>query len=185
MGLDVHKRTVYITELDDDGNIVEQYEIGNNINELEQFRSRYIDLNPEIALEVSTTGKYIAGKLRDMGFHVHLAYPFKLSIIFKSSKKNDKDDSYKLAKLLRLGELPEVRVSSKESDELRSVVNYRRSISEDITRIKNSIHALLSLHGIVLKQTDIFGSSGLMEIEKESAKLGTDERIVLNHMLHP
>ena len=73
MGLDVHKRTVYITELDDDGNIMEQYEIGNNINELEQFRSRYIDLNPEIALEVSTTGKYIARKLSDMGFHVHLA----------------------------------------------------------------------------------------------------------------
>ena len=74
--------------LDDDENIMEQSEIGNNINELEQFRSRYIDLNPEIALEVSTTGKYIARKLRDMGFHVHLADPFKLSIIFKSSKKH-------------------------------------------------------------------------------------------------
>ena len=57
-------------------------------------------MKPEIALEVSTTGK-----LRDMGFHVHLADPFKLSIIFKSSKKNDREDSYKLAKLLRLNEL--------------------------------------------------------------------------------
>ena len=92
---------------DDDEKIMEQSEIGNNINELEQFRSRYIDLNPEIALEVSTTGKYIAGKLRDMGFHVHLADPFKLSIIFKSSKKNDREDSYKLVKCKCLSKMSE------------------------------------------------------------------------------
>ena len=183
IGMDVHKRTVYITELDDDGDIMEQYGIGNNINELEQFRSRYIDLNTEIALEVSTTGKYIAGKLRDMDFHVHLADPFKLSIIFKSSKKNDREDLYKLAKLLRLNELPEVHVQSRESNQLISMVRYRRSIGEDITRIKNRIHALLSSHGITLRQKDIFGRSGLMEIERQSTKLSASERTVLNRML--
>ena len=154
--------------LDDDGNIMEQYEIGNNINELEQFRSRYIDLNPEIALEVSTTGKYIAGKLRDMDFHVHLAYPFKLSIIFKSSKKNDREDLYKLAKLLRLNELPEVHLPSRESDQLRSLVRYRQSIGRDITMIKNRINALLSSHGMVIDASDIFGKKGISQIYNAS-----------------
>ena len=183
MGLDVHKRTVYITELDDDGNIMEQYEIGNNINELEQFRSRYIDLNPEIALEVSTTGKYIAGKLRDMGFHVHLADPFKLSIIFKSSKKNDREDSYKLAKLLRLNELPEVHLPSRESDQLRSLVRYRQSIGRDITMIKNRIHALLSSHGMVIDASDIFGKKGISQIYNASKLLPQSETMILSSMI--
>ena len=41
--------------------------------------------------------------------------------------ENDKEDSYKLAKLLRLKELPEVHISSKEANVLRSYVRYRKS----------------------------------------------------------
>ncbi|MEM3846114.1 MAG: hypothetical protein QXU98_10490 [Candidatus Parvarchaeota archaeon] len=44
--------------------------------------------------------------LRDKGFSVHIADPAKMALIFNSSKKNDREDSYKIAKLLRLGELP-------------------------------------------------------------------------------
>ena len=96
------------------------------------FKSRYLDLKPEIALEVSTSGKYIARKLRDMGFSVHLADPSKLSLIFMTAKKNNKEDSYKLAKLLRLQELPEVHLPSRFSDALRSIVRYRKSIGEEM-----------------------------------------------------
>ena len=183
IGMDVHKRTVYITEMNEDGNIMEQYEIANTDDSWTEFGKRYLCMKPEIALEVSTTEKYIARKLREMGFSVHPADPVKLALIFNTSKKNDREDSYKLAKLLRLNELPEVHLPSRESDDLRSLVRYRRSIGEDITRIKNRIHALLSSHGITLRQTDIFGRSGLMEIERQSTKLSASERIVLNCML--
>jgi transposase len=169
--------------MNEDGNIMEQYEIANTDDSWTEFGKRYLCMKPEIALEVSTTGKYIAGKLREMGFSVHPADPVKLALIFNTSKKNDREDSYKLAKLLRLNELPEVHLPSRESDDLRSLVRYRRSIGEDITRIKNRIHALLSSHGITLRQTDIFGRSGLMEIERQSTKLSTSERTVLNRML--
>ena len=90
------------------------------------FKSRYLDLKPEIALEVSTSGKYIARILRYMGFSVHLADPSKLSLIFMTAKKNDKEDSYKLAKLLRLKELPEVHLPSKFSDALRSLCKVQK-----------------------------------------------------------
>ena len=69
-----------------------------------------------------------------------------------------------LAKLLRLGELPEVHVPSRESDQLRSLVRYRQSIGRDITMIKNIIHALLSSHGMVIDASDIFGKRGISQI---------------------
>ena len=98
--------------MDEEGNVYESYEIENTESALNAFRSRYLDLRPEVALEVLTSGKYIARKLRDMGFSVHLADLSKLSLIFMTAKKNDRGDSYKLAKLLRLGELPEVHLLS-------------------------------------------------------------------------
>ncbi len=183
IGLDVHKRTVYITEMNEDGSIGEQYEIENTEDSWEDFRSRYLDLRPEIALEVSTSGKYVARKLRDMGFSVHLADPVKLALIFNTAKKNDKEDSYKLAKLLRLDELPEVHLPSRFSDDLRSIVRYRKSIGEEIAMLKNRVHAILARNGISITASDTFGRRGLREIESQSGRMTATERILLSDML--
>ena len=183
IGLDVHKCSVYITEMKEDGNISEQYEIENKDESWNAFRDRYLEVRPEIALEVSTTGKYVARLLRDMGMKAHIADPVKLSLIFNTTKKNDREDSYKLAKLLRLGELPEVHLPSRESDDLRSLVRYRKSIGEEMTMIKNRTHALLSRYGITVEASDIFGRGGIREIEKRSEKLSESDRYILSDML--
>ena len=130
--------------MNDDESINEQYEIANAVGSWKNFRDRFIEQKPEIALEISTTGKHVARKLRDMGFSIHPADPVKLALIFNTARKNDKEDSYKLEKLLRLGELPEVHLPSQFSDALRSIVRYKKSIGEEITMLKNRIHALLS-----------------------------------------
>ena len=61
--------------MEDNGDVKEQYEILNDESAWTEFRERYLSKEPEISLEVSTSGKYIARKLRDMGFSVHLADP--------------------------------------------------------------------------------------------------------------
>ena len=90
---------------------------------------------------------------------------------------------YKLAKLLRLGELPEVHLPSEYSDDLKSLVRYRKSFGEEVTMIKNRIHALLTMHGIIVDATDIFGRKGLREIEESFPKLKENEKIVMEDML--
>ena len=74
--------------MEDNGNVKEQYEIVNDESAWIEFRERYLSKNPEISLEVSTSGKYAARKLRDIGFSIHLADPSKLSLIFNTGKKN-------------------------------------------------------------------------------------------------
>ncbi|MEM3845123.1 MAG: hypothetical protein QXU98_05420 [Candidatus Parvarchaeota archaeon] len=59
---------------------------------------------------------------------MHIADPARKALIFNSSKKNDREDSYKLAKSLRLGELPDVQLPSKYLDDLRYLVGYRKSL---------------------------------------------------------
>jgi len=183
IGMDVHKHSVFVTEMEEEGNVKDQYEMSNDDESWESFLSRYSVYGNEIALEISTTGKFIARKLRNMGFSVHIADPVKLDLIFNTTKKNDREDSYKLAKLLRLGELPEVHLPSKESDDLRSITRYRKSIGEEITMLKNRIHALLSSYGISIEATDIFGKKGTAEIDKVSKILSESDRFILSSIL--
>ncbi len=110
IGLDIHKEGVYVTALDEDGKVLEQYEMPNSDEEWIKFKEKYMELKPDIAMEMSTSGKYVARLLRDMGFSIHIADPANLALIFKASRKNDKEDSYKLAKLLRLNDCQ--RISS-------------------------------------------------------------------------
>ncbi len=100
--MDVHKNSVNVTEMEEDGSVAENYEIENSGVAWNGLTERYSSTKPEIALEQSTSGKYVARLLRDRGFSVHIADPAKMALIFNSSKKNDREDSYKLAKLLRL-----------------------------------------------------------------------------------
>jgi len=114
---------------------------------------------------------------------VHLADPEKIALVFHSPKKNDREDSYKLAKLLRLGELPEVHLPSEYSDEVKSLVRYRKSLGEEVTAVKNKIHAILSLHGITVDATDIFGRKGMREIEESLPEMNENEKIIMDDML--
>ena len=79
---------IYVTEMDENGVVAEQYEMKNNEECWQRFRERYISSIPEIALEMSSSGKYVAGLLRDMGFSIHIADPVKLALIFNTSKKH-------------------------------------------------------------------------------------------------
>ncbi len=56
-------------------------------------------------------------------------------------------------------------------------------MSEESTAIKNGIHALLTMHGIVIDETDIFGKRGMKKIEEAVSKMTTAENIVMSDML--
>ncbi len=183
IGMDIHKEMVYVTAMEEDGAIREQYEMKNDDEEWREFMDKYMKLKPDIAVEMSTSGKYAARILRDMGFSVHVADPASLALIYNTPRKNDKEDSYKLAKLLRLSELPEVHLPSREAESMRALVRYRKSMGEDMAELKNRVHAILSLYGIHIHATDIFGRKGLKEIEKASSRLSAEDRFVLNDLL--
>jgi len=58
IGLNVHKDLVYVTRMEKDGKITEQYDIKNSEKSCNKFVGKYILDMPEIALEASTSGKH-------------------------------------------------------------------------------------------------------------------------------
>lgn len=170
IGIDAHKLSESICVTDGDGNIVEEYKMNNTEENWNSFMEKY-PKDAEIAVESSTTGKYVAMLLRDNGFRIHLANPKALRIIFRSTKKTDRNDARNLAKLLRMGELPESYLPTKEIDGYRTMIRYRRSLGEDMTALKNKVHALLAGYGIKIDAADIFGRKGIAQIRYSYGKL--------------
>ena len=183
IGIDAHKLSESVCVTDKNGNIMEEYKMDNTEENWTAFMNKYPKDDTEIAVESSTTGKYVAHLLRDNGFNIHLANPKKLKITFSSNKKTDKNDARNLAKLLRMGELPESYLPSKRVDELRSLVRYRRTLGEEITSIKNKVHALLAIHGISIDASDIFGKRSLSRILASSDKLPETDSVILTDLI--
>ncbi len=57
---------MYITARDENGIVTEQYEIENMDDEWNKFKGEYLSLKPEIAMEISSSGKYVARLFMDM-----------------------------------------------------------------------------------------------------------------------
>ncbi|MGC8582055.1 MAG: IS110 family transposase, partial [Thermoplasmata archaeon] len=87
IGIDAHKKLNNFCVLDDAGNILEISDFQNNEPELNNFILKYNKLKPEIAVEASTSGKFVAKTLANACMNVHLANPTGIAAIYSSSKK--------------------------------------------------------------------------------------------------
>ncbi len=63
--------------------------------------------------------------------------------------KTDKRDALRLARLLHIGELPEVRVPTDEEEAARDLVRAREDARADLMRARHRLSKLLLRHGIV------------------------------------
>ena len=83
IGLDVHKRSVYGTVMEDNGDIIVQRNMENNIETVNGFLSDYRD--HDIVIESSTSGKYLCKELLKLNYKIHLINPAKVPEISKNS----------------------------------------------------------------------------------------------------
>ncbi len=182
IGIDAHKLSESVCVTDNEGKIVEEYRMDNTEKEWNVFMGKY-SKDSDVVVESSTTGKYVARMLRDNGFRIHLANPKALKIIFRSTKKTDKNDARNLAKIFRIGELPESYLPSRKIDNIRSMIRYRRSLGEEVTAIKNRVHALLARNGLSVEASDIFGKRALKKMLELSANLNETDGFILTDLI--
>ena len=182
IGLDVHKRSVYGTVMEDNGDIIVQRNMENNMETVNGFLSDYRD--HDIVIESSTSGKYLCKELLKLNYKVHLINPAKVPEIANNYKKTDREDSFQLADVFRKGGMKEIYIPSEDIENIRSLVRYRHSLGEEITLKKNKVHALLTSYGIIIKATDPFGKKGLREIENNYNNLNYSDKIVLRSLLN-
>ncbi|WP_117367869.1 IS110 family RNA-guided transposase [Natrarchaeobaculum sulfurireducens] len=161
IGIDVHKRYSQIAVLDKNGEIVEEVRVENA--NLDDFAQRYA--GSKAALEATSNYYHIHDTLSEY-LDVTVANPGELKLISDSDKKTDRVDAKQLARMVRLGSVPESYVPTDEVRQARALVRGRQKLVENRTEYANKIHGLLSDHGITreVKPLSVEGREFLAEL---------------------
>lgn len=150
LGIDLHKQDAQVAVLDAAGELVDEHRV--SLDGLEALAQQYA--GGEAVLEATTNYYHIHDTLAEY-LDVTVAHPGKLTLIAQNDTKTDTVDARELARLLRLGSVPESYVPTDEIREVRTLVRGRQSLLESRTEYVNKIHGLLADAGITRDVTPL------------------------------
>lgn len=113
------------------------------------LRKNFPNGNYLSAYEAGFCGYSVHRELEKLGIKNIIVNPADIPTTDKERRqKDDARDSRKIARSLQSGDLEAIYIPSIATQELRSLVRYRKSIVKDLSRNKNRIKSFLYLHGI-------------------------------------
>jgi transposase len=163
-GIDLHKKTSFITTVDERGRIVRKANLQNVEREILEYFTA-LGTETKIVIESMASWYWLYDLLIGNGFEVMISHPAKTKAIASAKIKNDKVDSHMLAQLLRSNLLPGVHVSSLRLRKLKEALRHRSRLVGDATRMKNRIHMLLTKNNCPAPFADLFGVQGLQYLQ--------------------
>jgi len=159
IGVDLHKKTCYVTVMNSGGKIKKQTEISTEAEIVSRFFKRY----PDVPVAVESTMNWIPfyENLESLGCKVSLSNPLQTKAIASARIKNDKVDSKILADLLRTNLLPTAYIQPRKIRDLKELVRERAHFVQMRTQIKNKIHSVLFKTNNRHEFTNLYGKAGM------------------------
>lgn len=153
IGIDVHEKSWQVTILDDTRELKSMNMPPDPLKLKHFLQRKFPDYNYFSAYEAGYFGFSSCYKLREWGINCIVLNPCDIpqSQIHKI-RKNDKNDSQKIALALRSRSVKGVFIPSQSDFEHRGLVRRRAQIVKTMTRIKNTIKAFLRANGIEYKK---------------------------------
>ena len=159
-GIDLHKKTSFITTVNENGQIVQRRNLPNDEVEILHY-FLWLDDDTEVVIESTANWYWLYDLLTQHGMRVVISNPVKTKAIASARIKNDKLDSHMLAQLLRADLLSTVHVSSLETRQLKELLRHRSKLVKDAVRMKNRIHSIMAKNNFHVPVSDLFGLRGL------------------------
>jgi transposase len=174
MGIDLHKRFMFATVIDENGKEVERARVENKkssiLTYIEQIKS--IDEDISAVVEATSNCSKLYDELENLVDSICIANPLKTKAIASARIKTDKIDSRILALLLRSDLIPKAHMPAKTTREIRKLTRYHVSLTRVMTSLKNRVHAILAKYDIdspiLSSASDIFGKIGTKELRSLS-----------------
>jgi transposase len=164
-GIDLHKKTSFITTIDARGKLVTRANLQNVEEDILAYFANLGD-KTKIVIESMSSWYWLYDLLTAKAFEVVISNPVKTKAIASAKIKNDKIDSHMLAQLLRADLISTVHVSSLETRKLKELLRHRSRLVRDSTRMKNRIHMLLMKNNFRSPVSDLFGVQGLRYLKE-------------------
>jgi len=126
-GIDLHAKKSQMCIIDRDGKKVKEENLDNDFTVILKFLKPF-GKDVHIAIESTINWYWIVDGLMEAGYDVKLAHTLGLYMITGAKVKTDRRDAFKLAKLLRMGEIPEAYIYPKEKRPLRDLLRRRAGL---------------------------------------------------------
>lgn len=123
-GIDLGSKGSHICVIDEDDRKLVDKKIVNDLSEIEAQLSSFKE-RLQIVVESTFNWDWIVYGLEDKGYSVKLAHALGLKAIIWSKKKTDKWDAFTLARLLRVGMIPQAYIYPKDQRPLRDLLRER------------------------------------------------------------
>ena len=133
VGIDLGKRTYEIKFINENGNVNGT----NGVTSPAGRKALYKKLRStdRVAIEVCSLAMVMAKEIeKEVGCEVVLLNPSQIALIYRSLKKNDKEDALKLARLVQKytnEELPKVELPSEHEENIRQILTELRQLKHD------------------------------------------------------
>jgi transposase len=146
--LDVHALSVVAHAIDEETGKIERARLCPAHDEVLSWLHQLRD-PVRVTYEAGPTGFGLARAINDAGMECVVAAPSKLQRPAGDRIKTDARDAAHLARLLRLGEITEVRVPDRDIEAVRDLVRAREDARADLMRVRHRLSKLLLRQGIV------------------------------------
>ena len=170
VGIDLGKRTYEMVIAGKGGKVIKNN--GKTYTEGRQKLYKKLKKTDKVALEAGSLAFIMAKEIEEsVGCQVYVLNPYRLSIIYKSMKKTDKEDALKLAHIIedfQEERLPVVPLPSEKEMERRKILSGYRRAQQSRSRDINRLHALFVNQGITtVVRKDLAESVNRKEAIKE------------------
>lgn len=155
IGVDLHTTNITVCYLTDDGQRSESWKL----TELGQFCDG-LRATDEIAVEATGNTRWFCEQVRGLVSRVWVVNPHEFQVIRRSVKKTDERDAESLARFLRAGLLPEVRLKGELAERVQSLHQTREKLVGTRTSLLNKTHALLAAAGRKAKKESLGSAVG-------------------------
>lgn len=178
VGVDLHKGqfTVYWLREDRSGEReIERYPTSTfGYEKFEGKLREYREAGYEVIVAVESTGntRYFKTRVERTGALVKVINTNKFKVITESVKKTDRHDARTIAEFLEKDMLPEARLCSEESEQLRRLLKSRMLLVRTVVSLKNQVHGLLLGCGIETRKGQLQSKKGRRRILDVLAEQG-------------
>lgn len=169
VGVDHHKRTSYMTIMDERGRVVKHGNLVNRPEVVEAFLGA-VEGEMSAVIEAGPNWPVMYDWLSEMIESVTLAHPSKVRVIAEAKIKSDRLDSKVLAHLLRADLIPAAYAPDVVTRDLRRQIRQRMFMVHMASAVKNRIHAVVDRHPGKRQElgevSDLFGKAGREWLKK-------------------
>ena len=151
IGLDIHKKFTQACVLDANGRLVCNDRIRTDVHDIGHWFERMeTRTNDELAVALEATGFYfwIYDTIVARGHDAKVVHPVKVKPLMRARSKNDKNDAYMLAELLRSRCLEGIYVPSSDVRAMRELTRHRESLVRKKGDLKREVLAHLLQKGM-------------------------------------